>query len=76
MSRAHVAWWSAIGALGVLDVLADRRHNHSTLSCAIRHTLRTDTRAGRAVLFGGWSALTAWLIPHLLTDALDDLKET
>lgn len=71
MSRVHAAWWSAIGALGVLDVLADRRHQHLTLSCAIRHTLHTDTRRGRVLLFAGWAALTAWFLPHLLRHELD-----
>lgn len=72
MSRAHAAWLAALVGLGVADVLADRRHNHSTLSCTARHLFRTDTRPGRMALLAAWSGLTGWLIPHLLTHELDD----
>ena len=71
MSRAHAAWWGTVAALGVIDVMCDRRHDHSTASCAVRHTFRTDTPAGRVLLFAGWSALTAWFLPHLLRHELD-----
>lgn len=71
MSRPHAAWWGAVALLALIDVLADRRHRHETLSCAIRHTLHTDTRRGRVALFAGWAGLTAWFLPHLLRHELD-----
>lgn len=71
MSRAHAAWWGAVGILGLVDVLASK-HSHATLSCAIRHTLGTDERSGRIRLVAGWGVLTVWLLPHLLRHELDD----
>lgn len=75
MSRQHAAWWSVVGVLALIDVICDRRHNHSTMSCAVRHTFHTDTRAGRLVVIAGWAGLTAWVLPHWFRHELDAALE-
>ena len=65
------AWVATIATVAAADWLCDR-NGLPTISSTTRHVLRTDTRTGRLVVVAGWSALTAWFVPHLLrgTDGL------
>lgn len=58
-------WFASIAALGVLDWWCANVRHEGTLSQAGRETFRTDTVVGRAVWVIAWTALSAWLIPHI-----------
>lgn len=60
-------WSSAIGALVAYDVWCTTNDiEGDSLSECIRATLRTDTREGQALFVLGWSALSAWFVPHII----------
>lgn len=64
------ATWAALIALGAAiegAALRGARREH-TLSHATRVFFRTTTPAGRVSFVAGWIALTAWFLPHILTD--------
>lgn len=65
MRRPLTVWASLIGALVVLDLWADRKHDHSTLSCQVRRVYRTDHKLGRLAFIASWAGLTAWFVPHV-----------
>ena len=60
-----IFWGAAIGALAAYDVMCARRGDESTLSCTVRRHLTTRER--EILFIGGWAALTAWFVPHILS---------
>lgn len=58
-------WYGAILGLAVIDVYAAHVKHDGTLSQAGRTLFRTDTRAGKVVWAASWTALSAWLVPHI-----------
>jgi hypothetical protein len=58
-------WAAALLLLGAVDWWAAYVKHDGTLSHAARLTFATDTRRGRLTLIACWTALTAWLMPHL-----------
>lgn len=58
-------WFAGIGLLGIADLWAAYVRHEGTLSHAIRETFGTDTTAGKARFALAWTALTAWLLPHI-----------
>ena len=61
-----LAWATAVGTLGMADVLLNRRHDGSTLSEATRWAFCTQHPLGRVAFVAAWAALTAWFVPHIL----------
>lgn len=65
--KPTVVWSTAIGALAAYDVWCTTNDiEGDSLSECIRTTLRTDTPQGQALFVLGWSALSAWFIPHII----------
>lgn len=64
-TRAALGWAGFLLVGGIADVIADRRHNGSTLSECARATFGTDRRRGRVLFVACWAGLSAWLVPHI-----------
>lgn len=60
-------WAALVGTLG-LNYLRHRR-GRSTLCSVTRAHLRVHRAEGTAVVIVGWTALTCWLLPHLVLPA-------
>jgi hypothetical protein len=66
--RALRLWAAVVGGAVVVELVAIRaRRPDLTLSAATRVACRTDTPMGRAVFVGGWAALSAWFVPHIVS---------
>lgn len=63
-TKNTVIWGGAIGALVAYDIACATRSDDSTLSSVLRGHLTTHNR--QVLFLGGWTALTAWFIPHIL----------
>jgi hypothetical protein len=57
-------WGALVGTL--LFNYARHRGGRSTLCSVTRSQLRVHRTPGRLAVVLGWSALTGWLIPHIL----------
>lgn len=68
-------WGAAIGSMVVIDVYVSRQGQNATLSSAARRTFRVHTKAGRLLFVCGWVALTSWLVPHIIQDAVVELVD-
>lgn len=70
MCRARWTWAALLGAGLAAEYhgLRTPGHNGCTLSACTRATLHTHHPIGRAAFTGGWLALTAWLVPHILKE--------
>jgi hypothetical protein len=73
--KPELFWGAAIGSLVVADVRAAQRRDDSTLSCVTRQTFKVHTPTGRLLFVGGWIALSAWFLPHILVPALHDIAD-
>lgn len=71
--RHGPATWAALIALGAgLEAAALRSRKHDqTLSHATRAFFHTTTPSGQVAFVAGWVALTAWFLPHILTNPED-----
>lgn len=66
MHRPAATWAGTLGVLAAYDAwCAYNAVEGDSLSEVTRAVLRTDTARGRALFVVGWTALTAWLIPHI-----------
>ncbi|MGZ4518936.1 MAG: hypothetical protein ACXVXP_00015 [Mycobacteriaceae bacterium] len=66
MRRPSLVWFGLLGSLTALDIWCDRNATTGdSLSECLRAAFRAHTPAGRALIVGGWAALTAWFLPHL-----------
>jgi hypothetical protein len=76
VQRVGPSFWYTVAAIATaVEIEAVRKkHREATLSHAWRKACRTDTKLGRVGLVVGWSALSVWLVPHLLRQAENSLE--
>lgn len=73
MTRPEAPWGLLVLIGLTIETWALRhKRQRNTLSYAIRATFRTKTHAGRIAFVLGWFALTAWLVPHIITTEESD----
>jgi hypothetical protein len=58
-------WGALLGTL--VFNYARHRGGHSTLCSVTRSQLRVHRNPGRLAVVLGWTALTTWLVPHILS---------
>lgn len=72
---APVVWSALIGADVAIELVTVALSHKSvnvpncTLSHATRVLCKTDTSVGKAAFVLGWTALSAWFVPHILSNS-------
>ena len=66
-TRPALVWLGLVGGPIAFDVWAARNDiTGDSLSECVRAGLHTETPAGKVAFVAGWTALSAWFIPHIL----------
>ncbi len=59
-------WFGLLIGLGIFDFYCAKVKGEGTLSQAGREMFQTNTRTGKVVWILSWTALSAWMYPHII----------